>query len=294
MAERNPYFAFGVTDVSLYQISDGVPLAHLRAVGDCGGDFTADTVKVEGGSQNFPWKVAITGFKGSIKLKLREYSPEALAIFLGGTSTVYPAAATGAVVDDANVKGTTLKSAAGFLSPTITAGDEADAKSGWYILKAASASTVDIYAYSTAHLNRGTDATVQDNYIKLTASPLAIPSGTGATLVVADLGLTFTRGASALAVTSGDTMRFFVQAPISEAWKLKFGQSVPSFNDVGVIIGGERDSGEGMMLHLYRCKCLGAPLNFVRKGYAEMDITVEPQYDSGFDGVGELMAIREA
>jgi len=293
MSERNPYFGFGVNDVTLYQITDGSTLAHLRCIGDVQGDFSAETAKVEGGSQNYPWKVNITGFKGSLKLKVKEYSPEAMAIFMGGTLTNYVAAPTGDIVDEANVKGTTLLSATGFASVGVATGHEANLKPGWYMAKAVSSSTFDLYAYTSAHFGRGTSVVSQDNFLKLTSAPLTIPSTPAETVEIENLGLVFTRGATALSVTSGDTFRFFVQSPFTSAFKLKFGQNSSSFSDVGVIVGGERSDNEGLMLHLFRCKCLGGPLNFTRKGFAECDINIEPQYDSTLDGVGEFVGIRE-
>lgn len=295
MAERAPFFGFGAHDLMIYDKTDGVPLAHLRVIGDVSGDFSADTVKVEGGSQNYPWKTAITGFKGSVKVKVKEYDPDAMAIFMGGTLTDYAAAATGDIIDEANVKGTDLYSASGFATVTVTGGDSADLKSGWYVLKATDATHCMLYAYSSSNLKAGTDETFENELGALWVAAIEIPAtATTGTIIDATTGLTFTRGGSALSVTSGSTMRFFVQAPLAVGWKVKFGENAATFDDVGVMISGELLDGECMFAHFYSCKCLGAPIMFPRKGFAEFDITIEPSYDTALDGVGEIQYVRGA
>jgi len=293
MAERNPYFNFGAGDICIYQRSNGVPLAHLRAIGDCTGDFTADTARVEGGSQNWAWRIAVIGFKGSLKLKVKEVNPEALAIYMGGALTNYTAQpVNGNVIDLANVQGTTLNSATGFISIAYSTGNQANMKPGYYCAVASDATHINIYGYSSSYLNRGTVVSPGD-LILLTATPLVIPSGMGATLDIPTLGITMTRGASAISVTSGDSMRFFVEPPFNYGWRMKFGQSVPSFTDVGVVVNGERDTGEEYIAHFYKCKCTGGSIPFTRKGFAETDLAIEPMYDSVIDGVGEITVHRE-
>jgi hypothetical protein len=264
-------------------------------LGDISGDFTADTVQVEGGSQNFPWKIDITGFKGSMKVKCKELDPDVHSMMMGGTLTDYSGGSGGAIIDTANVKGTSLFSAAGYIAPIVVPSTgAANLKPGWYVaIVLAGAATMDIYGYNSAHFKRGTAVSFIDEVGKLNASPITIPSAPAATVDVADLGLRFTRGASTLSVVAGDTMRFFVQSPFTESWKIKFGSDAAIFNDVMVTIESERDSGTGVFYSLYRCKCLGAPISLPRKNFAEYDFTITPQYDSVLDGVGEIIGIRE-
>lgn len=216
-------------------------------------------------------------------------------MMMGGTLTEYSGESGGAIIDTANVKGTSLFSAAGFIAPTvIPSTGAADLKPGWYVaIVLAGATTMNIYGYNSAHFKRGTDVSFIDEVGKLNASPITIPSTAGATVDVADLGLRFTRGASTLSVVAGDTMRFFVQSPFTESWKIKFGSDAAIFNDVMVTIASERESGTGIFYSFYRCKCLGAPISAPRKGFAEYDFTITPQYDSVLDGVGEIIGIRE-
>lgn len=294
MAETQPYMSFGAHDVRIYDITTGESLAHLRVIGDVSCEISGETTKVEGGSQNYPWAVAITGMKGSIKLKMKEQNPDALAIFLGGVKTDYTADADGDIIDEANIKGTSLYSSAGFSGVTvIPSTGAAELKPGWYLVKATTSSTFDIYAMSSAGFGRGTDAEYVDDAGKITTTPVAIPSSAGVTTDVAGLGLRFTRGAATLNVTAGDTFRFFVQSPFTNGWKVKFGQNAATFNDVGVIISSEKNDGLITFAHFPKCKCLGGPINFTRKGFAEGDITIEPQYDSVNDMFGEYAALRD-
>ena len=264
--ERSPFFNFGASDIRIVSRTTKLSLAHMRVVGDIGGEYSADTVEVSGGSLNFPYAVAITGFKGSLKINCKEYDPDTQAIMSGAqTSTFATPAANGEVTDVANVTGTSLLSAAGFIAPTVTAADIADVKGGWYLCVAASTSTFNIYALNMAHLARGTNVTLQDKTGLVNAAPITIPTDPAATAVNTDLGLTFTRGASALSVTSGDSFIFYVKPTFVEAHTLVFGQQASTFDKVMVYLASEREGGMTTFAIMYNCKCMGAPLPFKRK-----------------------------
>ncbi|HAJ78412.1 MAG TPA: hypothetical protein DCO75_01455 [Fibrobacteres bacterium] len=113
-------------------------------------------------------------------------------------------------------------------------------------------------------------------------------------MVIVNLGLTFTRGASAISVTSGDSFIFYVKPTFVEASKVVFGSAVSTFDNVMVFLESERDGGMTTFAILYNCKCLGAPMPFKRKGYTEYDYNIMPQYDATLDAVGEIRTIREA
>ena len=295
--ERSPFFNFGISDMRIVSRTDKTSVSHLRVLGDVGGEFTADTTEVSGGALNYPYAVSITGFKGSLKVNAKEYDPDTQAKAAGGVSTFSTAAPNGEVTDSANVTGTTLMSAAGFITPIIKVADVTWVKGGWYLAVAASATTINVYAMNSSMFTRGPSAdylSYVDKSGLVNASPLTIPSDPNATLDMDTIGITMTRGASARSVTSGDSMIFYVKPTFVEANKMVFGSANASFTNVMVYLASEMEGGQTTFAILYNCKCLGAPIPFKRKGYAEYDYTIMPMYDSALDAVGEIRTIREA
>ena len=287
MAEAQPKGLYGVHDIRFYDLDTGESKAHLRVLGDVNPEFTAEIEKLMGGSQMFPWDSEIKAFNSSLKVTCREYSADIMAMLLGGVATEYATDADGDVIDEENVFGTSVIDATtGIATITVKAGKEADLKEGWYLIKAASATTVNVYAYSSSNFSRGTDGVFVDEDGKITSSPLTITASTA--VEVTDHGINLTGGSGAIGMTIGDTARFFVQKPHGGAYKVKFGQTSMNFEEVGCIISGQTSGGVTSYLHFYRVKCAGMAIPFTEKGFASYDITVEPMYDSTLDGVGEF------
>jgi hypothetical protein len=287
MTERNPRGLFGVHDVRFYNRSTGESISHLRVLGDVNPEFTAEIEKLMGGSQMFSWDSEIKSFEASLKITAKEYDGETMAMLLGGENTSYAADSDGDVLDEANVYGTSVIDATtGIATVTVESGEEDELKEGWYVIKAVSATTVDIYAYSSANFSRGTDLSFQDDDGKITASPLTITASTAVS--VPDLGVELTGGSGTIGMTTGDTARFYIQKPHGGAYSVKFGQASMNFDEIGVVIAAQTSAGMTTYLHFYRCKAAGMAIPMVEKGYATYDITVEPMYDSDVDGVGEF------
>lgn len=287
MAESAIKSLYGINDIRGYSRTTGESLFHLRVLGDVNAEFNAEIEKLMGGSQNFAWDTAIKEFKASLKVTCREYNPDAMTTLLGGSLTEYAPDVDGAVLTPANVKGTSVISATTGVA-TVTITTAADAKEGWYLLKAASSTTVDIYAYSNADFSRGTDTSFYDDDGKLIAAATTITASTGS--AIANYGITLTGGSGTIGMTIGDTARFYVQKPSTAGgFKIKFGQAAATFDDIGVVIGGQTQSEEVTFLHFYKCKCAGMSMPFKEKGYAQYDFTIEPSYDTTLDGIGEFI-----
>lgn len=286
MAERNPMTMFGAHDVRFYSRTTGESLAHLRVLGDVNSEFTAEVEKLMGGSSYFPWDTAIKSFGSSLKITAREYDGDIMSLLLGGTLTEYASDSDGDIIDEANVKGTSVYGVAtGILTviPIPTTGP-ANLKEGWYLIKAASASTVNVYAYSNVDFTRGTDDTFEDEDGKITASPITIT--TSSNTDITDHGIRLTGGGGTIGMTTGDTARFYVQKIHGGAFEVKIGQSAMSFSDVGCVISMMEKDNITAFLHLYKVKVAGMAIGFPEKGFSTYDITVEPSYDSTLDAVG--------
>ena len=204
-------------------------------------------------------------------------------LFLGNAPTNNAAEATGTIAGFANVKGTTVKHAVnGIDAIEITAGDSADLKFGKYILKAASANTVDMYLSSDVDIGRGTDGSYINDLL-LVASGLSVASGDA---VDATFGLTLSK-AGTPAFTTGDTAEFYVRPPNTDSIDVTIGnQANQSFPNFGAIIMGQKlGSGEMIEAEAFNCKAVGMPLNFARNAYSNAEVTVKMLYDSAKDGV---------
>jgi hypothetical protein len=292
MAETAPWTSYGIHDLRIFDRSTGLSLGHWRILGDVNNEFNAEYEKLMGGSQVFPWDTAVKEFSSSVKATVKEYSADATALLLGGTLTEYSADTAGAVVDEANVKGTSMLDAStGIVGATVVASTgAADLKEGWFVVKAVTTSTVDVYYYNSASFARGTNGSFQDDDGKITATPLTI--STGAAVEVPNYGIELTGGSGTIALVAGDTYRGYVQQPHTGAYDIKFGEEITEFPDVGVAITSTYEGGDLTTLILYKCKVAGTAIPFLEKGYSTYDVNIEPSYDADQDAYGKFTKTR--
>lgn len=286
MAETAPWTSYGIHDIRLYDRSTGLSLGHWRVLGDVNNEFNAEYEKLMGGSQVFPWDSAVKEFSSSVKATVKEYNADATALLLGGSLTEYPEDAAGDVIGEANVQGTScLNATTGVVGATVVATTgAADLKEGYFVVKAVSATTVDVYYYNSATFARGTNASFQDDDGKITATPLTIETDTA--VAVPNFGLELTGGSGTIALVTNDTFRGFVQQPHGGAYSIKFGEEITEFPDVGVVIASTYEGGDLTELILYKCKVAGTSIPFLEKGYSVFDVNIEPSYDADQDAYG--------
>ncbi len=287
MALSNPVSLFGIHSATLYSRTDRTPIAYLRVLGDASCELKGEFEDLNGGSQMYPWDSEVKSISSEISFTAREYPVAAMNLLLAGSLTSYTAAATGEVIDEANVYGTTVYSSTGIATVTVTSDDDDDLKEGEYVVKAVSATTVDVYAMSDVDFSRGTDGAYEDDYLKIASAQTITKSGA---TVLANYGITLTGGGDTIAMTIGDSMRFTVRRPTVTGVKLVIGKASSTFSEFGCILTGQKSSGGAISyLDIYRCKAAGMPLQFKEKGYSEWAITIKALYDSAKDGVFEFI-----
>lgn len=286
MAETAPWVSYGIHDVRIFNRDTGLSLGHWRVLGDLNAEFNAEYEKLMGGSQVFPWDSAVKEFSSSVKATVREYNADATALLLGGSLTEYATDTAGAVLNEANVSGTSVIDATtGIVGTTVVASTgAADLKEGWYVIKATGAAAVDVYATNSATFSRGTNTSFEDDDGKITSTPLTI--STGAAVAIPNYGLEITGGSGTIGMTVGETARFYVQQPHGGAYAIKFGEEITNFPDVGVVIASTYEGGDLTTLILYKCKVAGTALPFLEKGYSTFDVNIEPAYDADQDAYG--------
>ena len=296
---ENPRTLFGVHSVCFYDRSNRLPIAFLRVLGNCNINLTPEFTDLAGGSQMMPWDSEPSAIDSEASLTAREYPIEAMELLLAGEKTEYTENADGRIDVVENVKGESIiKADTGIATITVTDpdgsdedGGEVDLKEGEYVIKAVSATTVDLYALTDANFNRGESKAFLDNTLKITESPISIT--TAGECKVPGYGVTLNGGSGTIALTIGDTARFTVRRPSVKGFRVIVGQTGANFPEVGVLMCGQLQGNGGLTwVDVYRVKAAGMPVNFEEKGYSEWSITLKILYDAAKNGAFEYVTQR--
>jgi len=291
MALSAPRAIFGIHSVTPYRRNDGTPYGIMKVLQSSSLAFTGELIDLNGGSQKYAWASEDGLISAEMTLAVNQFEDFMFELFLGATTTLNAAEATGAIDDFDNVKGSTVKNATnGISAVAVTSGDSADLKFGKYVIKALSSLTFDLYLMSDVDIGRGNDAAFQNDALKLNGTALDLTSGD---VVIADLGLTFTK-AGTPAMAAGDTATFRVRPPNSGSSEIVVGsvagQVFPEFG--AIVIAQKRGNGEMVEVDLFRCKAAGMPVPFETNAFAQTEITAKALYDTALDGVYKMVAIK--
>lgn len=293
MARNNPRSIFGIHSFTPYNIATREPYGQLDVLGGSTLSFEGEVIDLMGGSSQWPYKQADGGITAEMTLTIREYADFLFEVFYGKKPTATTGETTGNITTAVNAKGTSVISATtGIDAVTAIASSESDLKMGKYLIKAVTATTVDIYALTDVDFGRGTAKVYEDDTLKITPSPLTIT--TGADTNVTGFGFKLEGGSGTIGMTIGDTATFDVRPVNSRASKVIIGGSSDTYPEFGALLTAQKlGSGETFMIDLYRCKAIGFPINFTEKEFSESEITAKISYDRERNGVFEMTAIDE-
>jgi hypothetical protein len=285
---------FGMHSIAPYRRSDGLPYGILKVVGGGNLELNGEFQDLFGGSSKYAYASEPSQIASQVTANLKSFEDFAMELFLGASVTTRAAAANGEVVNLANKNGTSAFDATtGVASVAITSGDEADAKFGRYVGKVVTSTTMDVYALTDIDFARGTDATYENDALKITASPITIP-GTGGTVAIADYGLEFTGGSGSISMTADDTLIFDVYPAHSGVSTIKVGSATSEFPAFGAFMqAAKRGSGEIFEIHAYNVQGGGMPIPLQEKQWAITDVVLKLLRDEAQDGVFEITAIDE-
>lgn len=286
-----PRIFFGVHTVTPYNRTTGEFYGTCKVLGGSSLALSGELIKLNGGSAKYPWAVEDGLISAEMSLKVKEYPDFLFELFLGKAPTASSADTSGTVSTLTNKYGTTLMNAStGIASVAVLTASSANLKFGKYVIKAASATTFDIYVSSDVDFARGTDVDYESDLLKVTASPLSITSGSNTD--VADLGLRFAGGSGTIAVTSGHTATFEVKPISDKSMAVTIGSSVDTFPAFGtLVVAKKRGNQEMMEVDCFNCKGVGLPLNFEENAFSEAEIKIEAFYDAARDGVFSIRHI---
>lgn len=292
MVQSAPQTIFGVHSLVLYDRANWLPFGHIRILGGLNLALEGDFVDLFGGCNRFAWDSEAGTLDTNLTGTIKEIPNFAFEKFLGGSATASSAEASGNTGTIANKKGTSVVAATGIATSTTKAGSEADLKDAVYIVRAVSATTVDVYSMSSVDFDKGTDLTFQDDLLKITASPLTITASTA--VEIPNTGVELTGGAGAIGMTTDDTAIFYTRKVNSGSDLITVGgtQSFPEFGVMGSSC--KKSNGDTFTFQLFRCKGIGLPLALAESAWLETDITIKALYDSDEEKVGEIRRIRGA
>ncbi len=291
-----PRIVFGVHSLSPYSRVDRTPYGILKVIGSASLALTSGVDQLYGGAQRFAWAAETKTVSSDLTAKVKAYPGFLFALWLGATVTENAAETGGSVTALTNVKGTSLKAAVtGVASVAIHAvTGAANTKFGQYVVKAASATTVDVYLLSDVDIARGT----ADAYITALPDTLKIASGltvtTGATATaIGNTGIDLIGGSGTIGMTTGDTASFRVRPINTDSMDIIVGESTSSFPAFGaLILAQKRANGEMFEIDAYNCVPYGMPIGLTEMAFSETELKLALVYDSVQDGIAGIRTVQ--
>lgn len=291
MPLSQPRVLFGVHSVTTLRRTDGTPYGTARVVQGSTFKLEGDTIELFGGSQRFAWAIEDGDISAELSFSVSEYPNWLFELFGGKAPTQGTAEPSGNVSTATNKLGTSVISATGIASVVVipTTG-AAQLKMGRYAIKATGAAAFKLYILSNIDFGRG-------NTVDFTDDTMEIASQTGLTsgqvINLADFGLRITMGASAPAMTVGDSAIFEVRPINTFNREVKVGGISDTFPEFGAIIYAQK-SGTGAIFEVeaYRMKSIGISLGADRKAFAQNDYSAKASYDSVQNAVCRIREIE--
>jgi len=283
---------FGIHNITPYRRSDYLPYGTLLVLGGGTMTLSAEMEDLFGGSNKFAWasesKTITSDFTASVK-SMPDFLFE---LFLGASVATTAASATGTVDALVNQNGTSILDAAtGIASVSAKAGSEADLKDGIYMVKYASATTVDVYCLTNISFAKGTDVTFVDDSLKITATPLTV--ATGAAVTIPDFGLELTGGSGVIAFTDGDTAIFKVAAAHNGFSDITIGKSTTEFPEFGMVaIAQKRSNKELFEIHCFKCAGSGFPIPMEEQTFSIPELNIKLLYDDELNAIAKIRATK--
>ena len=291
MALTQPRSLFGIHSVTFLNKETFEPYGIAKVLGGSTLELTGEQETLFGGSNKYAWDVENKTISTSFTINIKEYSDMMFERMLGATAVETSAEVSGSVDTLTNVYGTLLEASTGIASVGLEAGETDNLKFGKYLVKAVSATTVDVYAFSDVDFAKGTDLSYQDDTLKITASALTI--ATGATVSIPNLGVELTGGSGTIALNTGDTAIFEILPPHSGTSRIAVGSANSVFSEFAcIVLAQKKSTGDMFQITIYRATGIGMPLPLAEGGFAVSDLTVSALFDSSRDKVFDITACK--
>lgn len=282
---------YGIHSMAPYSRVDRMPYGILKVLGGGTISFSAETEKLFGGSNKFAWASESKTIDSTFSATVKSMPDFLFELYLGASVATTAASATGSIVQAlTNIKGTSvLNASTGIDNVGIKSGSEADLKDGIYVVKAASSTTVDVYALTDVAFDKGTDIDYQNDALKITASALTITASTAVT--IPDAGLELTGGSGTIGMTTGDTAYFRVSAAHGGVSVVTIGSSQTTFPEHGLVcLSAKRADGSLFEIDVLKAVGAGFPIVLEQTVFSIPELTVDLLYDSSANAVAKITA----
>lgn len=290
MALSNTKAIYGICSFAPYDRDSGEFKGILRVLGDSSLSLSSELVKLNGGSNKYPWSIEDALTTAEVSLTFREYPAFVHELFLGKAPTENAAEASGDISAPENKTGSSIMDATNGVD-SLAADTASDLKFGRYVLKATGADTLELYASTFVDFDRGTDVDYNNDSLQVVAS-ITVP-GTGGTVSIPNFGIEITGGSGSISFTIGDTAVFEVRPVNSESYSVRVGGSADSTPEFGAVVMATKGSADELWeVDLFRVKGSGLPIGFSENTFSEASVTAEAFYDSAKNGVFDLRYVK--
>lgn len=275
MTQRNPITVFGIANAVIEDRTTHERY-NLRVLGDMEFNISQESVKLYGGQSVYPWGIAKGVAEGSITLTVKQYDVSVMKYFnpfiAGALTENLSGDVAGNVSTPVELIGTTSISATGVASIAVI--PSANPKYGNYIVKAVSATEVDIFVD-----NEVEGIQLIDDYLKVNATPYTITAGGNTDIT--EIGVRLVGGAGPIAMTIGDMFSFTARPINSYNYAYKLGYTGAQLQDFSLYLTAEKLGGNKYRaLYLPKVQASGSPIKFAEKDWSTFDATLDVAYDS--------------
>jgi len=286
---------YGIHSICPFRISDGLPYGILKVLGGGTMTLSSEFEELFGGSNKFAWAVESKTISSEWSATVKSMPDFMFELFLGASVEKTAASETGSINTPTNVKNeSVIDATTGIATVTIKAGSEEDLKDGVYIIKAVSATTVNVYGLTDLEfkkLGATNEAAFQSEDLELLASAITITSGSPTEVV--GLGVELTGGSGTVAMTEGDTARFHTNSAHAGVSEISIGSASTIFPEHRQLcLGQKRANGDVFEMELFRVVGSGMPLPFEEQTFAIPELSMKLVQDSTEDKVAVIRAKR--
>ena len=285
---------YGIHSICPYIISDKMPYGILKVLG--GGTLTlsSEFEDLFGGSSKFSWAVEAKTISAEWTATVKSLPDFLFELFLGATVTTTAASATGTVSDLVAASTTLIPiGATGIASVAKKTGGAADLKDSVYVVKVASATTVDVYAMTDIEFKKlgGAALSYIDEALKITATPLTIVAATA--VEIPNTGIELMGGSGTIAMAVGATATFHVFSAHAGMSEIKIGSSSTTFPEHGQLcLSQKRANGDVFEMEMYRVVGSGMPIPLEEQAFSIPELAMKLVYDTDEDAVAIIRAKR--
>ena len=294
MGLSQDFIAYGIHSLVPYRRSDKLPYGIFKVLGGGTISLSAEFEDLFGGSNKYAWASEAKTISAEFTATVKSMPDFLFEVFLGAEVTTTAASATGTVNGFENIKGTSvMKADTGVATATVKSGSEADLKAGIYVVKAVSATTVDVYCMTDIEFSNGNDLEYIDDELKVTASALTITTSTA--VEIPNTGVEPTGGSGTIGMTDGDTAVFKVAAAHGGISEIVIGKSAATFPDHGeVALAAKRSNGDMLEIDIHKAVGAGFPVALEETVFSIPELTVKLLYDNCLNRIATFRKIKGA